>query len=82
MCAGKLRYDMISFCSEIPGIILLTSSKIAAKVEVEIPELPPYSPNLAPTDYFHFRVLKKHLSEIKVLFVSHSKIVAENRHNL
>ncbi|VDO99148.1 unnamed protein product [Heligmosomoides polygyrus] len=43
----------------------LARAKIVKKLEVrwEVLPYPPYSPNLAPSDYYLFRALKQHLRD-------------------
>ncbi|GBM08290.1 hypothetical protein AVEN_101423-1 [Araneus ventricosus] len=54
-----------SSCMTMSAPYYLQNSRIAAKVQVGILEAPPYSPDLARSDYFFFPKLKEHLSGMR-----------------
>ncbi|GBN79891.1 hypothetical protein AVEN_192156-1 [Araneus ventricosus] len=64
-----------SSCMATPGPIL--NSRIAAKVQMGSLE-PPYSPDLAPSDYLLLPQLKEHLSGTRFSSDSDVKTAAEN----
>ena len=63
----KGKQDRIYFLhdSTRPHVAKLTRQKLLELEWVTIPH-PPYSPDLAPTDYYLFRSLSNHLREIKL----------------